>query len=118
MLASDIPRNEWQAFLDRFNRLHVGHRVRIERHQPGAGIIFEVEDCIFEKIHDDCSGDRHRIGIVVGEPRQNQETFFMTDPRQLLWSEEEEEAIPTLQIAGTDGRYLILRLLDNRKAAA
>ncbi len=111
MLASDIPSEQWDSFFAQFNSLHAGHRVRVERHQPGSGIIYEVDCCVFEKIHDDCSGDHHRIGIVVGEPQQNQETFFMTDPLQLLWCE--DDASGTLQIAGTDGRFLIVRLLQN-----
>ena len=116
MLASDIPAEQWDTFFARFNREHNGHRVRVERHQPGTGIIFEVDCCVFEKIHDDFSGERHRIGIVVGEPHQHQETFFMTDPLQLLWCD--DEICATLQIAGTDGRYLVVRLLQNEEAAA
>lgn len=116
MLRSDIPSEQWDSFFTQFNHQHAGRRVRVERHQPGAGIVYEVESCIFEKIHDDCSGDRHRIGVVVGEPLQNQETFFMTDPLQLLWCEDDASCI--LQIAGTDGRFLIVRLLQNEEAAA
>jgi hypothetical protein len=116
MLPSTIPSEQWDSFFNQFNREHAGHQVRVERHQPGIGIIYEVDCCIFEKIHDDCSGERHRIGIVVGEPHRNQETFFMTDPLQLLWCESDASA--TLQIAGTDGRHLIVRLLQNEKAAA
>ena len=116
MLASEIPREQWEPFLDRFNRQHSGDRVRVERHQPGTGIIFEVENCVFERIHDDCSGEHHRIGVVVGEPHQNQETFFMTDPRQLLCFE--NDASDTLQIEGTDGRFLIVRVICKTKAAA
>ncbi len=111
MLASDIPAEQWDSFLAEFNREHAGRWVRVERHQPGIGIIYEVDSCVFEKIHDDCSGDRHRIGVVVGEPCQNQETFFMTDPLQLLWCEDDISA--TLQISGADGRYLLVRLLHN-----
>jgi hypothetical protein len=110
MLASDIPREQWQPFLEHLNHQHLGHRVRVERHQPGTGIIFEVENCVFERIHDDQSGDRHRIGVVVGEPTRNQETFFMTDPKQLLWFENDDT--DTLQIEGIDGRFLIIRLLE------
>jgi hypothetical protein len=116
MLASDIPREQWEPFLEGFNRQHSGRLVRVERHQPGLGIIFEVESCIFERIHDDQSGERHRIGVIVGEPNQRQETFFMTDPRQLLWFE--DDAIHTLRIEGTDGRFLVVRLLAKTRAAA
>jgi hypothetical protein len=116
MLASKVPSEQWPSFFEQFNREHAGHRVRVERHQPGAGIIYEVDCCVFEKIHDDCSGDHHRIGVIVGEPQQNQETFFMTDPLQLLWCE--DDICGALRIAGTDGRFLIVRLLQNEKAAA
>ena len=110
MLASDIPSENWDSFFAQFNQQHAGHRVRVERHQPGIGVIYEVDCCVFEKIHDDCSGEHHRIGVVVGEPQQNQETFFMTDPLQLLWCENDVSS--RLQIAGTDGRYLIVHLLQ------
>ncbi len=116
MLASEVPREEWEPFLDRFNRMHAGDRARVERHQPGAGIIFEVENCVFQRIHDDCSGDHHRIGVIVGEPRHHQETFLMTDPQQMLCLE--DEAVHVLQIHGTDGRSLVVRLLRKTKAAA
>jgi hypothetical protein len=116
MLASEVPREEWELFFDRFNRLHFGDRARVERHQPGTGIIFEIDNCVFQRIHDDISGDRHRLGVVVGEPYQHQETFLMTDPRTLLWSE--DESIHTLQIHGTDGRSLVVRLIAKTKAAA
>lgn len=109
MLASEVPREQWEPFLDRFNRQHAGDLARVERHQPGTGIIFEVPNCVFQRIHDDCSGDRHRIGVVVGEPHQHQETFFMTDPQQLLWCE--NDITNTLQIEGKDGRYLVVHLL-------
>ena len=116
MPASEVPREHWETFLDRFNRQHVGNRARVERYQPGVGIVFEVNDCIFQRIHDDCSGEHHRLGVIVGEPYHNQETFLMTDPRQLLWSE--DESIHTLQIHGTDGRCLVVRLIAKTKAAA
>lgn len=110
MLASEVPRDQWAVFFDDFNRQHSGDRAHVERHQPGVGIIFEVAHCVFPRIHDDCSGDRHRIGIVVGEPLEHQETFLMTDPQQLVWSE--DESIHTLQIQGTDGRSLVVRLIS------
>jgi len=116
MLASEVPREQWEPFLDLFNRQHTGDRARVERHQPGTGIIFEVENCVFERIHDDCSGERHRIGVVVGEPQQHQETFFMTDPQLLLRFQDDRG--DTLQIEGTDGRFLIVRVLAKAKAAA
>ena len=116
MLASEVPREQWEPFLDLFNHQHSGGRARVERHQPGIGIIFEVDNCVFERIHDDCSGEHHRIGVVVGEPHQHQETFFMTDPRQLIRFE--DEVADTLQIEGTDGRFLIVRVLTKAKAAA
>ncbi len=109
MLAAEVPREQWEPFLDQFNRKHTGDRARVERHQPGTGIIYEVDNCVFQRIHDDCSGERHRIGVIVGEPYQHQETFFMTDPLQLVRFE--EEAIESLQIEGTDGRFLILRVM-------
>jgi hypothetical protein len=117
MLASNIPREQWQPFLEHFNLEHAGDLVRVERHQPGLGIIFEVESCIFERIHDDHSGEYHRIGVVVGEPCQNQETYFMTDPRQVLWYQD-DEAMHNLRIEGVDGRFLIVRVLEERKAVA
>jgi len=116
MLASEISREQWAPFLDSFNRRHAGDHAHVERHQPGAGIIFEVHNCVFQRIHDDCVGDRHRIGVVVGEPHQHQETFLMTDPRQLLWLK--NGVTDTLQIEGTDGRYLVVRLQAKIKAAA
>lgn len=116
MLASEVPREQWEPFLDRFNRQHSGAHARVERLQPGTGVIFEVPDCVFQRIHDDWAGDHHRIGVVVGEPGEHQETFFMTDPRQMLWLE--EESVNTLQIHGTDGRCLVVRLAQKTKAAA
>ena len=70
----------------------------------------------FEHFNRQHSGDRHRIGIVVGEPLEHQETFLMTDPQLLVWSE--EESIHTLQSHGTDGRSLVVRLIAQVKAAA
>ena len=118
MLASEVPREQWQHFFERFNLQHAGARARVERHQPGVGIIFEIDNCVFQRIHDDFSGEHHRLGIVVGEPREHQGTFLMTDPRQLLWSQNEDEAVHTLQIHGTDGRCLVIRLMAKTKAAA
>ena len=116
MLASEVPREQWDLFLARFNEAHSGASARVERHQPGHGIIFEVSNCVFQRIHDDCSGDHHRMGVVVGEPQQNQETFLMTDPQMLVWSQ--EQAVHTLQIFGTDGRCLVVRLVSKIQAAA
>ena len=114
MLASEVPRENWSLFMEKFNRRYAGVRARVERHEPGIGIIFEVEDCVFQRIHDDCSGEHHRIGVVVGEPHQHQETFLMTDPRQLLAAEEEM----MLRIDGTDGRSLVVKLQYKAKTAA
>lgn len=116
MLASEVPREQWEPFLDRFNRQFAGDRARVERHQPGMGVIFEVTDCVFQRIHDDCSGERHRIGVVVGEPGRHQETFVMIEPRQLLWLE--SSTTSTLQIEGVDGGCLVVRLVLKTKAAA
>jgi hypothetical protein len=114
MLAHEIPYEQWNLFLEKFNLEHVGHRVRVERHHPEAGVVFEIADCIFEKIHDDVSGACHRIGIVVGEPHCGCETFFMTDPHRLKWLENEPSM---LHIEGKDGLSLVVRLLPKTKDA-
>ena len=41
----------------------------------------------------------------------------MTNPRQVLWYQD-DEAMHNLRIEGTDGRFLIIRVLEERKAAA
>jgi len=53
---------------------------------------------------------------MVDEPQASQETYFMTDPRQLLWHE--TDVTYTLQIEGADGRCLIVQLLQKTEAAA
>jgi len=69
-----------------------------------------VEECVFERIHDDISGERHRIGVLVGEPTRHRETYFMTDPLKLVIFENDVSDV--LQIEGTDGLYLVVKLFS------
>lgn len=106
-MPTEIPREHWPEFLDRFSSEHVGWRVSLQSRRPGRGKLFQVEDSSLQEVMDEQAGDEEQISIVLGDPAQRHETHVVEHPTRVLLSEI-DGAESELEIASRDGTVTVM----------
>lgn len=111
MASTEIARDQWNEFLDRFSKGHEGWEVTLEVRGADEGAQVEFERAPLVGVTSDLkAGGEPRIEIIVGrrgEPRDHS-TRAVTGPRALWVKRSEEGADEALDIEGEDGTHNVL----------
>jgi len=110
MLMRDIPRTEWQAFLDGFTRQHRHEPVTVAKSDMRDGLrVAERAAPLMAVTHDRAA---HRISVTVGDQPSGEVTHTVLDPESVAVEESGEvNENPELAVHLTGGgQHLIVRL--------
>lgn len=105
----EIPRSEWLSFLDGFSRQHEGWLVTLEVPEEQGRSEVEAENLKLEGITPEHSEGHDRISIALGKEPDDHLTHFVSDPKRLLFMEEEGDGHLGLQIEAADGSRTVVR---------
>lgn len=105
----EIPRGEWLSFLDGFSRQHEGWLVTLEVPEEQGRSEVEAKDLKLEGITPEHSEGHDRISIALGMEPDDHLTHFVSDPRRLMFMEDEGGGHIGLQIEAADGSRTVVR---------
>lgn len=110
MVMRDIPRAEWETFLDRFTREHRSKPVTVAKTDDGDGLLIaERATPLLEVAHDRAA---HRISITVVDPPAGEVTHTVPDPDGVAIAEPtraDEDPQVAVHLTG-GGQHLVLTL--------
>ena len=110
MVSQDIPRDEWDRCLDRFNREHHNEPVSVAKSDIQDGLRFaERTTPLMEIAHHQ---DPERISVTVRETPSSEVTHTIRDPHALTIDEPadaDEDPRALLHVIGP-GEHLIVRV--------
>jgi hypothetical protein len=110
MMSRDVPRDEWDRFLDRFNREHHDEPVSIAKSDIQDGLRFAERTTPLMAIAH--HHDPERISVTVRETPFGDVTHTIRDPHALAVEEPaevDEDPRVSLHVTGP-GEYLIVRV--------
>lgn len=110
MAMHDIPRAEWDTFLDRFSRQHRHERVSVAKSDLQEGLRFaERAVPLLAMTHNQTA---QRVSVTVGEPPSAEITHTVVQPEGVAIqepAEADEDPQVAVHITG-GGQHLIVRL--------
>jgi hypothetical protein len=110
MTMRDIPRAEWDTFLDSFAREHRSQPVTVAKSDVRDGLrIAERATPLLDLTHDRAA---HRISITVGEPPLGEVTHTVVEPDSVALEEPAEtdrDPQVVMHLTG-GGQHWVLRL--------
>jgi hypothetical protein len=110
MLMRDIPRADWDTFLDRFTREHRNRPVTVAKSDLRDGLrIAERATPLLDLTHD---RGAHRISITVEEPPSGEVTHSIVEPETVSVEEPgEADEDPQLAVHLTGGgQHFVVRV--------
>src|ERR671925_1807051 len=106
MTMHDIPRAEWDTFLDSFAREHRSQPVTVAKSDVRDGLLIaERATPLLDLTHDRAA---HRISITVGEPPSGEVTHTVVEPDSVTIEEPDDadrDAQPAVHVTG-GGQHL------------
>lgn len=105
----EIPRGEWLSFLDGFSRQHEGWLVTLEIPEEQGRSEVEAKGLKLEGITPEHSEGHDRISIALGKAPDDHLTHFVSDPKRLIFMEEEDGGHTVLQIEAAGGSRTVVR---------
>ncbi len=110
MLMREIPRAEWDMFLDGFARQHRHKSVSVAKSDVRDGLrIAERAVPLLDVVHDRAE---HRISITVGEPPSGEVTHTVLEPESIAVEEpagaDEDPEVAVHLMGG--GQHWVVRL--------
>ncbi len=110
MATQEIPRDDWTAFFDRFNRQHEGWLVTVEVLAADIGAQVEARELALEGITYDAKGsNKDTILIDVAENELTHVAHTVMAPTHLRLKETDEGAHEALEIEAADGTITLVR---------
>lgn len=109
MKTTQIPRSEWPAFLDRFNRQHEGWLVKLEIFDPEIGAQVEETGLPLSGLTvewDEVEGDT--MTIMAGHKPDDHVTHSISQPTEINLEQTDEGADTALSIKSADGTTALL----------
>jgi len=102
----EIPRGEWESFLEAFSRRHQGWLVTVEVLREKLGAQTEVRDLPLQGIFSERDG--RRITILVGRDAQKHLAHVVESPGRLWVEVAEGGAEAALEVESEDATKTIL----------
>lgn len=115
MSTQEIPRAEWNTFLDSFSRQHEGWLATLEVLATDIGAQQEARDLPFEGITTSKNSTPETIAISLGETPEIHVTHTITEPTRVWLEQTSEGASAALEIESAGDVKTLLRF---RSAAA
>jgi uncharacterized protein DUF5335 len=108
MPTSEIPRNEWTAFCDRFSREHEGWLATVEVLDESIGAQIEAENLPLEGVSADLkkAGDE-TISIFLGDEPNGKVTHIVAAPTRLWVQKTGEGADQALEVEAPSGKTIL-----------
>lgn len=110
METREIPKEQWDSYLEGFNRNHLGQRVRMEQRTPGAEGRIQADNTPLLGITPQAkpgSGDEFRaLSIETGTARARQQ-HTVHDPTR-LWVAESDGTAAAIQVEDRNGGITLL----------
>ena len=110
MPTREIPRAEWNAFIEMFSRQHEGWLVTIEVLGRDIGAQEEAHELPLVGITADLQGsDADAISIIVGRAAEDHITHTVAGAARVRLEQAENGADEALEIEGTDDTKTLVR---------
>jgi hypothetical protein len=109
MSTQEIPRSEWNSFLDSFSRRHEGWLATLEVMGPDIGAQREARDLPLEGITATTDDESRAIAISLGKSPEEHVTHAVTKPTRVWLEETPEGAAAALEIESADDVKTLLR---------
>ncbi len=106
MKPTDIQRDDWQAFFDRFNREHDGWSITLELIGTEIGAQIQDRELVFEGI----VNEGNEIMIMAGERAESHITHRIAKPLHISFDENERADSVLVMIKAADGITTLLKL--------
>ena len=109
MQTRQIPKSEWQAFLDRFSRQHQGWLAKLEIFNPNLGAQIEETGLALAGLTDEWNeAEGNTIMIMAGNERDDHVTHSISNPTEVSLEQTDEGADAALSIKSADGTTALL----------
>ena len=109
MPTQEIPRNQWNEFLNRFSRQHEGWLVTLEVFSPDIGAQEEVHELPLEGITIAGGTDSKAIAISAGNTLENHLTHTILAPAH-MWIQRTTQGVEAaLEIESEDNSKTLVR---------
>jgi len=110
MAMRDIPREEWDTFLDRFSHRHQGEPVTVEKSDIRDGLKVAARAAPLKSVAHNRTAEH--VSITVSEPPSGEVTHTVTDPDGIAVEEPgEPDENPQIAVHVTGGgQHLVMRL--------
>ncbi|HEY8227929.1 MAG TPA: DUF5335 family protein [Pyrinomonadaceae bacterium] len=110
MATREIPRDEWNTFLDAFSRQHEGWQATLEILNTDIGAQRETRNLPLEGISfSSREGSNAAIAISLGRGAEDHVTHTITQPTHLWLEQTSEGANAALEIESADEGKTLLR---------
>lgn len=114
MQTREIPKEQWNSYLDDFNRVHLGRLVRMETRQPGAEGQLAADNLPLVGItpqeqlpESQCP---QSLAVIVGGDSEEAHLRHHIEEPTRLWIAEREGIEQAIQIEGRNGSITLLHL--------
>ncbi len=108
--TKEIPRDEWNSFLNGFSRRHEHWRITVDVLSPDLGTQTEVKQVPLLGIN--AKRGEHLISITTANGPRAHTTHFIEEPHRLWLEQTEEGADRLIEIESAGGIKTVVRFRD------